>query len=263
MAQPSILFTGVSFRYDTQTAPLLDELTVHVPAGWTGIVGANGAGKTTLLKLATGLLVPQRGTVRLSGEAIYCPQRTDEPPGLLAGLLEATDGDACAIRGRLGVSEDWPERWETLSHGERKRAQIAVALWRGPQVLALDEPTNHIDREARRLGKRNQGGFSGQRGEGLGQEGFQSGAHPKDDPGLVQGAGLGRAQRVDMRRPAALDQQDRFTDPGHDRGNQRMHRFDAGDDPRGLCMRRRPHRQDGHGDGGEAPEKAGHSESLV
>jgi ATPase subunit of ABC transporter with duplicated ATPase domains len=38
-----------------------------------------------------------------------------------------------------------------LSHGERKRAQIAVALWRRPLVLALDEPTNHIDLDARRL----------------------------------------------------------------------------------------------------------------
>jgi ATPase subunit of ABC transporter with duplicated ATPase domains len=38
-----------------------------------------------------------------------------------------------------------------LSHGERKRAQIAVALWREPAVLALDEPSNHIDADARAL----------------------------------------------------------------------------------------------------------------
>ena len=45
------------------------------------------------------------------------------------------------IKGRLGVGDDWAKRWETLSHGERKRAQIAVALWPEPQVLAVDEPT--------------------------------------------------------------------------------------------------------------------------
>lgn len=37
----------------------------------------------------------------------------------------------------------------TLSFGERKRAQLGVALWREPTVLAVDEPTNHIDAEAR------------------------------------------------------------------------------------------------------------------
>jgi ATPase subunit of ABC transporter with duplicated ATPase domains len=59
--------------------------------------------------------------------------------------------DATVLKARLRVSEDWPERWATLSHGERKRAQIAVALWREPAVLALDEPSNHIDADARRL----------------------------------------------------------------------------------------------------------------
>jgi ATPase subunit of ABC transporter with duplicated ATPase domains len=49
------------------------------------------------------------------------------------------------------VEDDWMARWETLSHGERKRAQIGVALWRQPRVLAVDEPTNHIDAAARRL----------------------------------------------------------------------------------------------------------------
>src|SRR6185295_591892 len=37
------------------------------------------------------------------------------------------------------------------SHGERKRAQIATALWQDPLLLAIDEPTNHIDAAARSL----------------------------------------------------------------------------------------------------------------
>jgi ATPase subunit of ABC transporter with duplicated ATPase domains len=43
------------------------------------------------------------------------------------------------------------ERWDSLSHGERKRIQIAHALWFNPPLLAVDEPTNHLDKEARSL----------------------------------------------------------------------------------------------------------------
>jgi macrolide transport system ATP-binding/permease protein len=76
-------------------------------------------------------------------------QRTDEPPEGLEDFIWAPD--ATVLKARLRVGDDWLERWSTLSHGERKRAQIAVALWKEPAVLALDEPSNHIDAEARRL----------------------------------------------------------------------------------------------------------------
>ena len=147
----SVVFHDVSFRYDTAGDPLFAALSVHFPRGFTGIVGANGAGKTTLLRLATGGLVPVQGTIQAPGGAIYCAQRTDDPPGGLAALLEADDGEAYSLRGRLGVERDFISRWSSLSHGERKRAQIAAALWRAPALLAIDEPTNHIDSEARRL----------------------------------------------------------------------------------------------------------------
>ena len=139
------LFQDVSFSYDTASRPLFDGLTAHFPEGWTGIVGANGVGKTTLLRLATGDLAPRRGSVQIPGDAIYCPQRTDDAPPLFDALIRATDGDAYEIRGRLGVEDGWLARWGTLSHGERKRAQVAVMLWRRPQVMAVDEPTNHLD----------------------------------------------------------------------------------------------------------------------
>jgi macrolide transport system ATP-binding/permease protein len=130
---------------------LLHGLSVSFPAGWTGVVGVNGAGKTTVLKLACGLLKPIAGFIQLPGSAFYCAQRTDDVPELLVSLIEALDGPACELKGRLSVQSDWGRRWDSLSHGERKRAQIAVALWQRPSVLALDEPTNHIDADARAM----------------------------------------------------------------------------------------------------------------
>jgi ATPase subunit of ABC transporter with duplicated ATPase domains len=151
MSYAQVIFHNVSFTYDTASTPLLVGLTAHFPVGWTGIVGANGAGKTTLLRLATGAFVPQQGTVQVPADALYCPQRTDTAPPLLAAFVQASDGAACAIKGRLRIEAAWLERWQTLSHGERKRAQLGVALWCQPQVLAIDEPTNHLDEAAQRL----------------------------------------------------------------------------------------------------------------
>ncbi len=149
MASSQLVLQSVEFAHAGMTAPLFTDLTVQFPARWTGIVGPNGAGKTTLLKVATGALEAQTGSVQRRGLALYVAQRTDDPPEMLEDFVWAPD--ATALKARLRVSEDWPERWSTLSHGERKRAQIAVALWREPAVLALDEPTNHIDADARRL----------------------------------------------------------------------------------------------------------------
>jgi len=151
MADAFLEFDDVCFYYESSRAPVFDALTLRLYPGWTGIVGANGSGKTTLLRLAAGELAPQRGSVRPHGSVAYCPQRTDEVPADLEPFVEAADREACRLRGVLGIGSDWFGRWATLSHGERKRAQISVALWRAPVVFALDEPTNHIDREARLL----------------------------------------------------------------------------------------------------------------
>ncbi len=151
MTSRFILFDNVSYRYESMPEVLLHGLSASFPEGWTGVVGANGAGKTTVLKLACGLLKPGTGRIQLPEGAFYCAQRTDDVPELFVLLIEASDGLACGIKGRLSIQSDWGRRWDSLSHGERKRAQIAVALWQQPAVLALDEPTNHIDADARAM----------------------------------------------------------------------------------------------------------------
>lgn len=144
-------FENVCFSYPGMSRPLLENVHAHFSQGWTGIVGPNGAGKTTLLKLATGGLSPSSGRIHHLATERYAVQRTDDPPDGWREFLEATGADAFEWRRILGIQAGWFERWNTLSHGERKRAQIAVVLWSDPEVLALDEPTNHIDAAARNL----------------------------------------------------------------------------------------------------------------
>ncbi|MBN1825493.1 MAG: ABC-F family ATP-binding cassette domain-containing protein [Candidatus Eisenbacteria bacterium] len=151
MKNIGIEFEDVGFLYDDGSAPLLAGFTCRFAEGWTGVVGANGSGKTTLLRLAVGDLRPRTGRIRIPGPALYGEQRTDVPPADLGGFLRSADPEACRLRGALHVGGDWDRRWSTLSHGERKRTQIAVLLRREPMVLAVDEPTNHLDGEARGL----------------------------------------------------------------------------------------------------------------
>lgn len=139
----------ISFSYDTSSEPLFVDLSITIPRGWTGLVGANGTGKTTLLRILLGELEPQTGSVQAPSTRWFCPQDSVDVPEELADLVATPTTRAYTIMSRLGVDYDWPYRWETLSFGERKRAQIASALWFQPDLLALDEPTNHLDRDAR------------------------------------------------------------------------------------------------------------------
>jgi ATPase subunit of ABC transporter with duplicated ATPase domains len=142
---------SVRFTYPESSDPVFDGLSLVFGEGWTALAGPNGSGKSTLMKLACGLLAPCGGS--LSGEtlAVYCPQRTDSPPGDLAELFCSPEARTGRILSLLEVEADWPWRWDTLSHGERKRAQIAAALCADPPVLAVDEPANHLDRRGREL----------------------------------------------------------------------------------------------------------------
>jgi len=147
----SIVFHDVAFSYDAAADGLFSSLDFGVSEGWTGVIGPNGSGKTTFLRLSCEELEPKRGRIDRPSRALYCPQRTDDPMTELEEFLESVDGEAYRLRGKLGIEDDWLDRWDTLSHGERKRAQIGTCLWLQPDLLAVDEPTNHLDREARAL----------------------------------------------------------------------------------------------------------------
>lgn len=144
-----LTFSGVSFAYPGAVTSIFDDLSFTVPEGWTGVIGANGEGKTTLMRLATSEIAPDAGTIRIPGDALYCAQSTADPPPLLDEFEQDWGADAARLRSVLRIGDEWPWRFDSLSHGERKRLQLAVALWRRPRVLAIDEPTNHLDAEGR------------------------------------------------------------------------------------------------------------------
>lgn len=149
----AIHVSHVSFSYSSAVA-VIDDATFDLGPGWTGLVGANGAGKSTLLSLLAGNHPPDTGTITAvpAGTApILCEQRVDDRTRSIDAFAALWDRDAILLRARLRLEATDLERWSTLSPGERKRWQIGAALAALPDVLLLDEPSNHLDVDARSL----------------------------------------------------------------------------------------------------------------
>ncbi len=151
MYQTYLRLSNISYTYPDSIQQAVLDVSLNLDSGWTALAGANGCGKTTLLKLATGLLKPDTGSIVSSGTSVYCPQRTDLPPSYMDDFLFDWSSESIRLRDILEIGDDWGNRWDTLSYGERRRLQIASAIWTRPAVLALDEPFNHLDTDGRSL----------------------------------------------------------------------------------------------------------------
>ncbi len=164
---PALELQGLSKRLG---AFALHRLDLAVPQGGiTGLVGANGAGKSTLFKLILGLLEPDEGILRLSGEDLRAHgprlrarigfvQESPTLPGQLRvpelGRFVApfypTWDDAEFRRLIEGFSLPLKTSFAKLSQGNRMKAALSLALAHRPDLLLLDEPTSGLDPLARR-----------------------------------------------------------------------------------------------------------------
>lgn len=160
----NLRFSKVSYSYENSIENILTDININFNTGWTGIIGPNGIGKTTLAKLACGLLTPESGTIIKSDDtltAMYCEQTTEQIPDFAEQFFIADDNESGRLNSILNINDDWLARWDTLSHGERKRIQIAIMLWKSPSIFVLDEPTNHLDNDSSNMIKSALSGFEG------------------------------------------------------------------------------------------------------
>ncbi len=145
----------------------VNQVTLELRPGITGLVGANGAGKSTLLKLATGQLRPDIGTVRVLGQDAwspaaklhvgYCPDNDrfyEEMSGrkfieTMACLFGFSRAEARRRAGKclemVGMAGRAERRLRGYSKGMRQRIKLAQALVHDPKLLILDEPLAGID----------------------------------------------------------------------------------------------------------------------
>ena len=153
--------SNIEYCYPLAEDPILRGITASFPRGWTGIVGDNGCGKTTLARIACELITPDAGSVGPSLVSAYCAQDATNPPDNLEEFAAAYDRRASRLRTTLALEDDWPWRYGTLSGGQQKRLQVACAIWEEPDVLVMDEPTNHVDATTREEIFRALTGFGG------------------------------------------------------------------------------------------------------
>ncbi len=147
----------------------LDDVSVVVPPGVTGLLGANGAGKTTLLGLVLGFHRPDEGRIVVLGRDPatfgpevrsrigYAPEHDALPPDVRAqdlvrhvaelhgiprrhALLRASEA-----LGFVGLGEERFRDISTLSGGQKQRVKVAQAIAHDPMLVLLDEPTNGLD----------------------------------------------------------------------------------------------------------------------
>jgi ATP-binding cassette subfamily B protein RaxB len=180
MQPVSLDISDLSFRYDSQSAPVFSGLTMSIARGESvAISGASGAGKTTLLKVLCGLFEPDCGKVLVDGtdirqlginnyhKMIACVMQDDR---LFSGSIRE---NICSFT--EDVDEDWmiecakasyihdvimkmPMGYETLigelgeglSGGQKQRIFIARALYRKPGILFMDEATSSLDTDSER-----------------------------------------------------------------------------------------------------------------
>ena len=127
------------------------ELTL-LPGETVALMGRNGAGKSTLLRHAAGLLTPTRGRIERAGRVALLLQN---PGDYFVHEHVAEEVSAEALRA-VGLKDMTERNPRDLSGGERQRLALAIVAGDGedspdgpPAVLALDEPTRGMDREAK------------------------------------------------------------------------------------------------------------------
>ena len=163
----SVRLEGVSKRYPHF---LLDNISLDLPEGSIlGFIGANGAGKSTTLRILMGLVRQDSGVVQVLGHTMPAEQTAAKADiGFVSEDMRLYGAATLAWHMNF-VASIFP-RWNQayadtlvrrfdlrpqqkikgLSHGQRVKAALLLALARQPRLLLLDEPTTGLDPVARR-----------------------------------------------------------------------------------------------------------------
>jgi ABC-2 type transport system ATP-binding protein len=144
------------------------DLSFHVERGeFYALLGTNGAGKTSTLEVVEGHRRAASGTVRIFGESPqdrrtvrprmgimlqesgFSPDLTVRESVGLIGTLSGRVDDVDRVLAVAGLTRKAGTRVSQLSGGEKRRLDFATAVYGGPELVILDEPTTGLDIQSR------------------------------------------------------------------------------------------------------------------
>jgi lincosamide and streptogramin A transport system ATP-binding/permease protein len=147
---------NLSFAHARSYHNVFEDVSFSIDTNWKlGFVGRNGKGKTTFLKLLMGKY-EHSGTISASVKFDYFPfeirDKTKNTIDIIDEILDSYEfWELCKEISFLNLSEDIFYRpFESLSNGERTKILLAALSLRENNFLLIDEPTDHLDIEARK-----------------------------------------------------------------------------------------------------------------
>ncbi|MFI6701246.1 ABC transporter ATP-binding protein [Streptomyces sp. NPDC050509] len=158
--------TNLNVRYGDFHA--VKDLSFQVGRGeFYALLGTNGAGKTSTLEVIEGHRPAESGTVRVLGqsprdraavrsrmgimlqESGFSPDLTVKESVRLIGTLTRRHDDVDRVLGVVGLTRKAGTKVSQLSGGEKRRLDFATAVYGGPELVILDEPTTGLDIQSR------------------------------------------------------------------------------------------------------------------
>jgi ATPase subunit of ABC transporter with duplicated ATPase domains len=176
-----IILQGVTYTHPNRDLLFSDINLILNKHDKIALIGNNGTGKSTILKIMAGNLHPSKGIVKAGSVPYYVPQLFSQFNGYsvaqalqiedkLIALREILDGNATEANLTL-LDDDWAieerckeamahwkidgldltQKMETLSGGQKTKVFLAGIKIHRPEIVLLDEPSNHLDALSRNM----------------------------------------------------------------------------------------------------------------